>query len=146
MKRITLAGLLAALLLLTTGLGAALALPVNNPGAEFFTLDCDDGESYDIVVTPGNPGHILDTNSKLIPHRFTIALIVDGEELFSESEGVGQGEKRGLKDRLLTCTLEFHPDEQEIQEIEAELGLDLSGSDVIVQLSVEVMKTPAGPR
>jgi hypothetical protein len=144
MRKLAVGSILGVILLLVVSAGSVFALPVNNPHAEFHTLECDDGESYDIVVTFGNPGHILGSTAKLIPHRFTFALVLDDEIVFEESEGVGQGKKKGLQDRLITCTLQFELTDEDIEAVEAELGIDLSDAESVhFLLTVEAHKTPA---
>ncbi len=121
MRRRAIGSLLSCVLLAVFGVSAVFAAPTNNPHAEFFTLECSDGETYDVVVTPGNPGHILDSTSNLIPQRFTFQLTVDGEILFEETETVGKGNKKGMQDRLISCSLELELTDEEIEELSAEL-------------------------
>jgi hypothetical protein len=147
MRRVSLATLLAILLVFGASAGAALAAPVNSPKAEFFTVTCDNGETYDIVVSAGNVAHILGTTDRLVPHHFTFTLVVNSEELFSESEGTGKGNKTGLKVRLMTFELEFPLTiddftEEEIEFLESE-GIDLETATFVAHITVEVMKTPA---
>jgi hypothetical protein len=110
MRRMTLTTLLAALLLMTMGMGAALAAPVNNPYADQLTLECN-GDTIDVVVARGNPAFVVGSTDRLIPHEFNfeIVVVVDGDEypLAEETHSVGNGKKTGLEERLVTCTFSF---------------------------------------
>ncbi len=88
--------------------GVASAAPTNAPNAETFLLECDNGESYTVVVN-GNgtftPGHIIDGDGGvLIPVAFTFeAVDADGNVLFSESIAKN-GKMKGLTGDLIVCT------------------------------------------
>ena len=88
--------------------GIASAAPRNAPNAVTFPLECDNGESYTVVVN-GNgtftPGHIIEGNgNNLIPVAFTFeATDGDGNVLFSGSISK-QGKMKGLTDDLIICT------------------------------------------
>jgi hypothetical protein len=146
MGRKLVASLLAAMLLMTMSVAAVGAAPVNNPQAEFFTVECSNGETYDVVVAQGNVAHVLGTNQRIIPQHFTFQLVVDGKVVFKDEEGVGKGKKRGLQNRLVTCTAQVTIPEEEIPFIEEELGIDLTGTDAFFRIIVQAMITPGGPR
>jgi len=146
MGRKLVASWLAAMLLMTMSVAAVGAAPVNNPFAFFFTLECSNGETFDVVVARGNPAHVLDTNQRIIPQHFTFQLVVDDEVVFEDEEGVGKGKKRGLQDRLVTCTAQLTIPEEEIAFIEEELGIDLTGTDAFFRIVIQAMITPGGPR
>ena len=105
-RMITMILSLMTLALLSVGL--ASAAPSNAPNAETFPLECDNGESYTLVVN-GNgtftPGHIIEGNgNNLIPVAFTFeATDGDGNILFSDSISK-QGKMKGLKGDLIVCT------------------------------------------
>jgi hypothetical protein len=153
MRRMTFATLLAALLLLTMGMGGVLAAPVNNPHAEQITVICN-GDEIDVWVARGNPAFVVGSTQRLIPHEFHIewVVMVDSEEepLFEETHPIGQGKKKGLQDRLITCEFvidlvllvgDLSPEEQALL---AEYDF---GPDDIVNIkgysTVRVMPTPA---
>jgi hypothetical protein len=110
MRRMTLTTLLAALLLMTMGMGAALAAPVNNPYADQLTLECN-GDTIDVVVARGNPAFVVGSTDRLIPHEFNFEFVavIAGDEytVAEESHPIGKGKKTGLEDRLVTCTFSF---------------------------------------
>lgn len=113
MRRATFASIVAGIVMLL-GIGGAAAAPVNNPHAEFYDITCGD-ETYQIVVGGGNPAHILGSTSRLIPFQFTFTAVdpvtgeplVDpetGEPLFSETETLGNGQRKGVQGDLVSCT------------------------------------------
>ena len=116
------------------GSGIAAADPVNNPQAEVFPVMCN-GQTYQVVVAGGLPGHILGSNRNIIPVEFTFTAIdpETGEVLFTETEGVGQGKKVGLQDNLITCTA--GPFTEFIPEL---------GQEITFVISVEAFLTPRG--
>jgi hypothetical protein len=58
---------------------------------------------------------------------------------------MGQGQKRGLQDRLVTCSAEEAIGQEERGFIEEEFGLDLAGKDAFVRIIVLAVITPADP-
>ena len=96
--------------------GIASADPVNSKNAEIIPITCDNGQSYRVVVTSGNPAHIVGSTGNFIPVQFTFTAIDPdtGEVLFEETDTVGKGKKRGLKEDLITCKAgpftEFDPE------------------------------------
>jgi hypothetical protein len=106
MKRIILL-VMAAMVMTVLGSGIAAAAPVNNKNAEFFQLTCSNGQEYTVVVTNGLPGHIVGSNSKIIPVEITFTAIdpETEEPLFSETNTLGQGKKVGLQGDLITCEI-----------------------------------------
>lgn len=89
--------------------GTAAAAPTNAKNAETLDLECDNGETYEIVLN-GNgewtPGHLLD-GGVLIPVSFDFVgtfTDADGNEFpVDESSTKGNG-KAGQNKELLTCT------------------------------------------
>jgi hypothetical protein len=128
---------LALALVLALGLVVpAAADPIRNPNAEQFHITCGD-EHWDIVVTNGVPGHILGSTGMLIAHSFTFAGTITPEVgdpfWIEETETIGQGQKRGLQDRLMTCTIEVQFEEPGFGTFEG-------------TITVQAMLTPQGPR
>lgn len=87
--------------------GVASAAPANAPNAETIPLECDNGESYTVVVNGnGNftPGHIIDGDGGvLIPVAFTFEVTdADGTVLFDSIAKKGQ--MKGLTGDLIVCT------------------------------------------
>ncbi len=105
MKRMALV-LAVAMVLAVFGSGIAAADPINSKNAEVFQVTCDNGQTYRIVAAGGIPGHIVGSSRNIIPVEFTFTAIdpETGEELFSETESIGQGNRVGLQDDLITCT------------------------------------------
>ena len=128
----------ALLLLATTGITALLAVgiasadPVNSPNAEIISITCDNGQSYQVVVVAaGLPGHIVGSTGNIIPVSFTAIDPETGEELFSES--IGQGNRVGLQDDLITCTT-----------APAVFVDPETGEEITFVVSVEAFLTPRG--
>ena len=108
MRRMAMAAVLAAALLVTLGLDRVSADPVNNPHAEVITLNCA-GEEIEIVVGGGLAAHVVDGTGVLIPTAFSfVGTFVDPETgeatQVNESFTIGQGKRVGLQDDLFTCT------------------------------------------
>lgn len=86
--------------------GVAGAAPANSPNAETFQLDCDNGQSYTVVVNGnGNftPGHIIG-GGVLIPVAFTFeATDAAGNLIFSDAIAKN-GQMKGLTGDLIVCT------------------------------------------
>lgn len=140
MRRMTLASLLAALLAMTMGIGGALAAPEKSPYADWITLDCE-GETIEVVTASGNPAFVVDSTDRLIPYEWHFEFVaVAGEDeipLFEETYPVGKGQKKGLQDRMITCTYELEiaiedlsPEERAF--LEETSGLDLEDVDAII--------------
>jgi hypothetical protein len=140
MRRVMFAILLAVLLVLTMGLGAALAVPEKHPEAMILTLECEDGGSYEVLVAGGNVA-FLNKTERLIGKVFTFELFVDGQSVFEEVHG-GKGKRQGLQDRLTTCTTPIQFSEAELAEIREFLGLT-GDEEITAVLTVETMKVPA---
>jgi len=100
-KRIALV-LAVALVMAVFGSGIAAADPINSKNAEVIPITCSNGQTYTIVVAGGIPGHIVGSTRNIIPVTFTVIDPETGEELVSES--IGQGNRVGLQDDLITCT------------------------------------------
>jgi hypothetical protein len=147
MKRKTLATILAALIALSVGFTTVAAAPLNNPHGEIIELTCESGV-VEVVVTNGNPGHIIGSTQRLIPHEFTFGVVVDGEELFSENVTVGRGAKKGLQDRLITCTAEYAiTDPDDLAEFQAyfdEWGIEIDVYEVDISSFIVVRAMPTG--
>ncbi|HEV2070290.1 MAG TPA: hypothetical protein VGR26_10890, partial [Acidimicrobiales bacterium] len=65
----------AAVAALSAGLWAApvAADPVNSPNSDIVPLTCDNGQTYDVVVSGGGdftPGHIVGSNAIFVPVAF----------------------------------------------------------------------------
>ena len=134
MKRMALV-LAVAMVLAVFGSGIAAADPINSKNAEVFQVTCDNGQTFQVVVVAGIPGHILGSTRNIIPVEFTFTAIdpVTEEVLFTETEGVGQGKKVGLQDDLITCTTA----PQTFVDPE-------TGEEITFVLSVEAFLTPRG--
>ncbi len=115
--------------------GTASADPVNSKNAEIIPITCDNGQSYQVVVAAGLPGHIVGSTGNIVPVEFTFTAIdpETGEELFSETESIGQGNRVGLQDDLITCTTapETFVDPE-------------TGEEMTFVISVEAFLTPRG--
>ncbi len=109
MRRITLAAVLTATLLLTVGLGPVGADPVNGRNAQLITLTCA-GTTMDIVVSgAGAAAHLVDSTGVLIPVAFQFTGVFTDPETgeqtaVNESFTVGQGKRVGQQGDLFTCT------------------------------------------
>jgi hypothetical protein len=134
--RATLAWLLALALVATVGLGTVAADPVNSRNALLLEITCAE-ETFQIVTTSGNPGHIIGSTGNIMPVEFTFTnTYTDPEtgELVTE-EGtfpIGRGNKHGLQDDLVSCTTEAFTFE------DPELG------EVTTVISVVAFLTPRG--
>ena len=131
----------ALLLLATTVITALLAVgiasadPVNNPNAEIITITCDNGQSYEVLIATGLPAYIVDSTGNIIPAEVIFTQIdpETGEELFSDTVPIGQGDRVGLQDDLITCTT------PRFTEVDPE-----TGEEITFVLSVEAFLTPLG--
>ena len=109
MRRMTLAAILAATLLLTLGGGPVGADPTNGRNSRLITLTCN-GTPVTIVVSGnGSAAHLVDSTGVLIPVAFQITgTFTDpetGEQIpVNESFTIGQGERVGQQGDLFTCT------------------------------------------
>jgi hypothetical protein len=126
---------LSVLLLLTLGLSAALAVPEKNPQAMNLTLECEEGGTVEVLVAAGNVAFVNQTE-RLIGQIFTFDLFVDGEFVFGETHG-DRGKKKGLQDRLTTCTTEIQFSEEELAEIREILELE-GDEEITAVLTVQV--------
>ena len=96
---------------LTTALaGTAGADPKKG---EFFTLRCDNGQTYDIVVN-GNgewtPGHDLNSNAILKPFgfgQFTGTLTDPQGNVVEQFTEPGESKRAAANQRLVTCGFSF---------------------------------------
>ena len=115
--------------------GIASADPINGKNAEVLTISCTNGQTYQVVTTSGNPAHIVGSTGNIIPVEFTFTVTDPdtGEVLFSETGGVGKGNKVGLQGDLITCATE------PVTEFIPELGQE--GTFLI---TVEAFLTPRG--
>jgi hypothetical protein len=112
------------------GSGIAAADPINSKNAEVFPITCSNGQTYTVVVAGGIPAHIVGSTRNFIPVSFTAIDPETGEELFSES--IGQGNRVGLQDDLITCTVAF-------VDVDPE-----TGEEITFVFSVEAFLTPRG--
>ena len=133
-KRIALV-LAMALILATVGGGVAAADPINSKKAETFTVTCDNGQTFTVVVAGGLPGHIVGSTRNIIPMEFTFTATDPdtGEVLFSETGTVGKGKKKGLQGDLISCTA--GPFTEFVPEL---------GQEVTFFIGVEAFLTPRG--
>ena len=115
--------------------GIASADPINGKNAEVFTISCTNGQTYRIVTTSGNPAHIVGSTGNIIPVEFTFTAIdpETGEELFSETGSIGQGDKVGLQEDLISCTT------APLTDVDSE-----TGEEFTFVISVEAFLTPLG--
>jgi hypothetical protein len=127
--------LVAAMFITGFGIGAALADPVKSKNAEVFDISCTNGQTYQIVVAGGIPGHIVDSTGNIIPTEFTFEIIdpETGRVLESETFPIGQGNKKGLQGDLITCETE------PLTEVDPE-----TGEEITFVLTVEAFLTPRG--
>lgn len=136
----------AAVAALSAGLLAAPlgADPVNSPNSDVVPLECDNGETYDVVVSGSGeftPGHVVGSNAMLIPVAFgpiTFTALPSGETMVEPPSTKGQSGKN--KD-LTTCSFEFTfpvgPEEAE------EFGLPEGTTSVQGAGTVTAFITPA---
>ena len=115
MRRFLCATLIAGALLTTAALRPVAADPSpENPQALARKIECDNGQTYDIiVVAAGAPGHIVGvTGVVLLTSVAWVETFTDpltGESV-TESSGpfpVGQGKRTGQQADLVTCTYQF---------------------------------------
>ena len=134
MKRIALV-LAVAMVMAVFGSGIAAADPINSKNAEVFQVTCDNGQTYRVVTAGGIPGHIVGSSRNIIPVEFTFTATDPdtGEVLFSETEPVGKGKKKGLQGDLITCTA--GPFTEFVPEL---------GQEVTFFIEVEAFLTPRG--
>jgi hypothetical protein len=93
----------------------AAAAPVNNPNAEFFTVECA-GEEFEVVAM-GPVGHVQGVRGVGVlmvgtVSVFVVDVMVDQETFFSRG--------RGLKG-LVTCNWELEPEESVRLEFEGQV-------------------------
>jgi hypothetical protein len=151
MRRITVSSLLAGLLVLTMGLGAASATPTSNPFTLDFKIDCGDGEIYEgFLVDRGQTPYVgfIDSTERTIPVDLPEAwLVVDGEQEVFFAQSIGQGKRTGQQDRMLTCPGVIELPEEVYPALEEAFGVDLEGADeVLFVFEVTFWTTPAGPK
>ena len=134
MKRMALV-LAVAMVLAVFGSGIAAADPINSKNAFVFPVTCSNGQTYTVVTTGGIPAHIVGSTRNFIPVEFTLTAIdpETGEELFSETFPVGQGNRVGLQDDLITCTA-----------APAVFVDPETGEEITFVISVEAFLTPRG--
>lgn len=107
---------LTALALLLGSTTSVFAAPSNAPTSDTFPAVCG-GQSVLVTTNTGRAGEqgqgepeifspgFLSTGGVVIPFAFTfMATDEDGNVLFSDSSTKGQGQTKGLQDRLTTCT------------------------------------------
>jgi hypothetical protein len=156
MRRIAISSLLAGLLVLTLGLGAASAAPTNNPKAQDVVIDCSGEENGDVyeatIVNAGNPpvvSFVTDSNTRTIPVSLTdLVVAIDGEPTDIElpPSSIGQGQRTGQQDRLMKCPGEHFIPEAEFPVYEELFGLELEpGEALSILFTAEFMITPARP-
>lgn len=127
MRKDTVIAVLAGALVLS-GASAAVAAP---PEGEVISLECDNGQSYDVVVNGRGeftPGHIVGSNQVIVPISFGDFvfraedpqgnLIVEGSEPDS-SKGGGNVEARNPRETI-TCTF---GETFTLEEADPEFGL-----------------------
>ena len=131
---LTLAAIAAAMLVLSPGIAGAD--PVNSNNAEIFEISCSNGQTYEVVRVAGYPAQIVDSTGNIIPKELTVAMIdpETGQVIDSETFSVGQGNKQGLQDDLITCETE------PLTEVDPE-----TGEEVTFVLTVEAFLTPLSP-
>jgi hypothetical protein len=132
-----------ALLLATTMVITALlaveiasADPLNSPNAQTFTLNCA-GEEVTLVTNVHNRAsvvNVVDSTSNLVLTEITATYTDEGGEILGiDTLFVGQGNRTGLQDELITCTA---PPETFVDEE--------TGETITVQISAEAFLTPLG--
>ena len=103
----------AAVAALSAGLWTAPvgADPVKSPNSDIVPLTCDNGQTYDVVVSGGGeftPGHIVGSNAIFVPVEFgeiTATALPSGTTAFVEpASPKGQS---GKNRDLTTCSFEF---------------------------------------
>lgn len=119
----TAAGILAAFSVVGTALGA----PSNSKNAETISLECDNGETYEVVVNgygEWTPGHIVG-GGIIIPTAMEYTGTYtdpEGNEFPVEGSGVkGKGKgKAGQRHEAVTCTFEiFFEDPDTLESYES---------------------------
>ena len=105
MKRIAMV-LAMAMVLAALGSDVAAAEPINSKKAELVTLTCTNGQELTVAPSNGNAGHIVGTTGNIIVIESSLTATDPdtGEVLYYEANPVGQGEKVGLHDDLMTCS------------------------------------------
>ncbi len=98
------------LMLATAAVGTVGADPVNAKNAEAFPVVCG-GQTLMVVVNGRGdftPGHIIGSTGNIIPQAFVFtftATDAGGNVIDSGTETITKGgQRRGLQDRLTTCT------------------------------------------
>jgi len=124
-----------AMVLAVFGSGIAAADPINSKNAEVFQITCENGQTFQVVVVAGLPAHIVGSSRNIIPVEFTFTGTDPdtGEVLFSETEPVGKGKKKGLQGDLITCTA--GPFTEFVPEL---------GQEATFLIGVEAFLTPRG--
>lgn len=137
----------AAVAALSAGLFAAPvgADPVNSPNSDIVELECDNGQTYEVVVSGGGeftPGHVVGSNAMLIPVAFgpiTFTAVPSGDTAIVEPPST-KGQSGKNRD-LTTCSFQFGfpvgPEEIE------EFGLPEGTTSVQGEGTVTVFITPA---
>jgi hypothetical protein len=150
MRRMTFATLLAALLIMTMGMGGAIAAPENNPRANWIELNCDDEVNFEAVITGRGAGFVVDSTQRLIPHEFRWMLWVDDEPVAGVTGGniVGKGNKQGLQGRLIECEQIIPLDAENFTDEDWELlkreGVDVDKAEKFeLRQTITLMVTPA---
>jgi hypothetical protein len=153
MQRMTIASITAALILLSFGLGTAAAAPSKNPHSLQFEAECDGIGSQGFIEPPSNVvGFVIGSTQRTIIHEVDYNIVIEllsGETiLIPVSETLGNGQKKGLQDRLVGCKFSdvslplgvFSDADWDALEIDPEdvVGISTSGT-------AEVMLTPARP-
>jgi hypothetical protein len=130
---LTLAAIAAAMLVLSPGIAGAD--PVNSKNALIFDVSCSNGQTYEIVVAGGFPGHIVESTGNIIPKELTVETIdpETGQVIDSETF-LGQGNKQGLQDDLITC------ESEPLTEVDPE-----TGEEVTFVITIEAFLTPRDP-
>ncbi len=133
-KRIALV-LAVAMVMAVFGSGIAAADPINSKNAEVFQITCENGQTFEVVVVAGLPAHIVGSSRNIIPVEFTFTATNPdtGEVLFSDTAPIGQGNRVGLQDDLITCTA--GPFTEFVPEL---------GQEVTFFVEVEAFLTPRG--
>jgi hypothetical protein len=154
MKQMTFATLIATMLLLSMGLDAVGAAPVNNPHSLQFEAECEGIGSQGFIEPPSNVvGFVVGSTQRTIIHEVDYVIAIEVASLAEPveipvSETLGEGQKNGVQDRLVNCSFS---DVELPLEIFTDadwdvLGIDLADVEGIsASGTAEVMLTPARP-